>query len=316
MNGPSILGGPGGTVPVQIAPISLPKTAIMPALDLPPLRFKPLTASWAALHPQPRGVIFFIGGAFFGTFPTVFYRYLLGRLYTQGYTIVAFPFRFTFRHWSVSLGLAQCKSKIRHELVEAAKQLGYDYHLYEEDPNSDKFNYLWLGHSLGCKYIALLELLSDLEKRGFRTVLDHCVGDAQAERLADALQEVSLEEVSLFNQSSILLDPVISDLDNAVPIQTLRAAIEKVIRVEPSREQTYCLINRSKLFGLTSIIAFTSQLAKDTVSTLGELLGLQSNFQTLPLKDHLAAVGFKRGNPAVVEAVLKAIEKSKSKLES
>ncbi|HEY9762971.1 MAG TPA: hypothetical protein V6D07_10620, partial [Trichocoleus sp.] len=145
-------------------------------------------------------------------------------------------------------------------------------------------------------------------------VLDGCVGSAQAERLATALQEISLEEVSLLNQPSILLDPVISDLDNAVPIQSLRVALEKVIRVEPSREQTYCLINRSKLFGLTSIISFTSQLAKDTVSTLEELLGLQSNFQALPLKNHLAAVGLKRGNPAVVKATLEAIEKAKSKL--
>ncbi|HEY9877729.1 MAG TPA: hypothetical protein V6D29_04695, partial [Leptolyngbyaceae cyanobacterium] len=113
-----------------------------------------------------------------------------------------------------------------------------------------------------------------------------------------------------------LLDPVVSDLDNAVPIKSLRAAVEKVIRVEPSREQTYCLINRSKLFGLTSIVGFTSQLAKDTVSTLEALLGLETYFQTLPLKNHLAALGFKRGNPAVVEAVLKAIEKAKSKLVS
>ncbi|UBF27039.1 DUF1350 family protein [Kovacikia minuta CCNUW1] len=90
-----------------------------------PFRFKPLTAAWAALHPNPKGVIFFIGGAFFGTFPTVCYRYLLRNLFNQGYTIVAFPFRFSFRHWSVAVSLARCKTEIRQELILEAKRSGF-----------------------------------------------------------------------------------------------------------------------------------------------------------------------------------------------
>ncbi|PZV04456.1 MAG: hypothetical protein DCF32_12420 [Leptolyngbya sp.] len=286
----------------------------MPDVDLPPFRFKPLTTSWAAIHPQPQGVIFFIGGAFFGTFPTVFYRYLLRNLYQEGYTLVALPFRFSFRHWSVALSLAEGKTQIRQELTELAKQHGYSHSLYSEDPNSPAFNYLWLGHSLGCKYIALLELLTDRAKHD-SAVLNGCIGSGQSERLANALGDVSLKQVSLLNQPSILLDPVVSDLDSAVPIKSLRALVERFIRVEPSIDQTYCLISRSQLFALTSVISFTSQLAKETVSILEELLKLQlSSFKTLPLGNHLAVLGFNRGNFELVEAVLHAIDKAKARL--
>jgi hypothetical protein len=65
---------------------------------MPNLNFQPVSFSWLALHPQPQGVIQFIGGAFFGSLPTLSYRDLLHRLYDAGYTVVAIPFRFSFRH--------------------------------------------------------------------------------------------------------------------------------------------------------------------------------------------------------------------------
>ena len=61
-------------------------------------KFRPISFSWVAIHPNPKGIIQFIGGAFFGTFPTVFYRYFLEELFKQGYTIIALPFKFSFRH--------------------------------------------------------------------------------------------------------------------------------------------------------------------------------------------------------------------------
>ncbi len=61
-------------------------------------KFRPISNSWAAIHPQPKGVVQFIGGAFFGTFPTIFYQYFLNQLYDAGYAIIALPFRFTFNH--------------------------------------------------------------------------------------------------------------------------------------------------------------------------------------------------------------------------
>jgi hypothetical protein len=49
------------------------------------MKFQPVSHSWVALHPQPKGVIQFIAGAFFGTFaPMFFYRYLLQFLFEAG----------------------------------------------------------------------------------------------------------------------------------------------------------------------------------------------------------------------------------------
>lgn len=214
----------------------------------------------------------------------------------------------------MAVSLAKGKTQIRQELTELAKQQGYHYGLYSEDPNSPAFNYLWLGHSLGCKYIALLELLTDRIKQD-RAVLNGCIGPSQSERLANALDDVSLKQISLLNQPSILLDPVVSDLESAVPIKSLRVLLERFIRVEPSIDQTYCLINRSQLFSLTSVIGFASQLAQETVSTLGDLINLKlSSFKTLPLGNHLAVLGLKHGNFELVEAVLHAIDKVKARL--
>lgn len=276
-------------------------------------RFSRLKDSKVALHPNPKGVVFFIGGAFFGTFPTIFYRSLLKEIFNRGYTIVAFPFRLTFDHWSTAIDLAEDRYQIQQELTQKAKRLGYDYQIYQEDLNSKDSNYIWLGHSLGCKYIALLELLTDLEKQDFQLDLGACVDDLQAQSIIQLLSHISLDKISLFNQPSILIDPVISDLDNAVPVKSLRRIVNRFIKVQPSREEAYCLINKSKLFGLTLIIDLSSQLGEETVVRLKEVLaGNLSDFKSLPIGNHLAPLGLKRSNSAVVKAVLHAIEKHES----
>ena len=273
-------------------------------------RFSRLKDSKVALHPNPKGVISFIGGTFFGTFPTIFYRSLLEDIFNCSYTIVAFPYRFTFDHWSAAIGLAEDRYEIQQELTEKAKKLGYGYEIYQENPNSKDSNYIWLGHSLGCKYIGLLELLTDLEKQDFQVDLSACVSQEEAESIIKLLSHISLDKISLFNQPSILIDPVISDLDDAVPFESLRKIVNRFIKVEPSRKQTYGLINKSKLFGLTSIIDLSSQLGEETVKQLKELIASNlSHFKSLPIGKHLAPMGFTRSNSAVVKAVLDAIEK-------
>lgn len=122
------------------------------------LRFQPVSFSWVALHPQPKGVIQFIGGAFFGTFvPMLFYRYLLECLFKQGYTIIVLPFNFTFNHYAEAGFLIKEQYALMPELVRMAKLAGYEYETYLDDSN-----FSWIGHSVGCKYIALLEAFSAL----------------------------------------------------------------------------------------------------------------------------------------------------------
>lgn len=117
------------------------------------MKFQPISHSWVALHPQPKGVIQFIGGAFFGTFvPMLFYRYLLKSLFDQQYTIVILPFNFTFNHYAEAGFLIREQYEIIPEIVRLAKLLKYDYQTYLNDAN-----FSWIGHSIGCKYISLLE---------------------------------------------------------------------------------------------------------------------------------------------------------------
>ena len=67
---------------------------------MPKLKFRPISHSWVARHPQPEGVVQFVGGAFFGTFgPTLFYRHLVNYFYDKAYTIVILPFSFSFNHY-------------------------------------------------------------------------------------------------------------------------------------------------------------------------------------------------------------------------
>jgi hypothetical protein len=210
-------------------------------------RFEPLGFSWVALHPQPKGIIRFIGGAFFGSFPTLSYRYFLQTLFESGYTIVAIPFRFTFQHWSVSLSLLEEQNQVKNLLVEKAKAAGYDSELYLENSN-----YFWLGHSLGCKYIALLELLSD---KNWLTYLQDCISQEEIDKIRRRLGD----NQAIFNQPSLLLAPDISDTESAIPIQSLAHFIDQMgWGVLPSRTQIECMIHRSQLFNITGLISFKS----------------------------------------------------------
>jgi len=76
---------------------------------------------WEELHgnyilrpqqPQPRALIHFLGGALLGAAPQLTYRYLLERLSSRGYLIVATPYQLSFDH------LTTCDEIIdRFELV-------------------------------------------------------------------------------------------------------------------------------------------------------------------------------------------------------
>ena len=216
------------------------------------LNFEPVSSSWLALHPDPKGVIQFTGGIFFGSFPTLSYRYFLRKLFEAGYTIIALPFRFTFDHWSVAISLLEEKYILRDELTKRAKKAGFEYELYQ-----NRSSYFWVGHSLGCKYIALLELLSD---KSWREEAKACISQEERQRIENLLFKV--EDQVIFNQPSLLVAPDISDTESAVP-SILARLIEGVgLGVQPTRSQTFCLIERSRLFNLTALVSFK----KDTVA--------------------------------------------------
>lgn len=210
--------------------------------------FQPISFSWVALHPDPKGVIFFIGGAFFGTFPTLFYRYLLQSIFESGYTIVALPFRFTFQHWLVATGLLQEQRQLRPVLIEMAHRAGYCTDVYR-----DAKNYFWIGHSLGCKYVALLELLSDDQ---WQENSRACLKPKQATQTIKQVSGVLPTRTGILDQPSILMAPDISDTDSAIPKPLAKLVNALGLGVNPSRRQTQCLIENSRLFNLTALISF------------------------------------------------------------
>ncbi len=136
-----------------------------------PFKFKVISSCWVALHPEPDGVVQFIGGAFFGTLPNfssplmgfslfdpgpiVSYHYLLEQVFVRGYTVVVGLPRMTFDHWEMASQLLEKQQKLPASLFREAELLGYQTSVYQQ-PQS----YLWVAHSLGAKYIALLRSLS------------------------------------------------------------------------------------------------------------------------------------------------------------
>jgi hypothetical protein len=134
--------------------------------------FQDIGSRWVALHPEPKAIIQFIGGAFFGsppviayflgavfsyldTLPLLSYHFLLENLWRAGYSIALVPYLLTVNHWSVARQLLAEQQKFPSNILKVAKTLGYATSFYQ---NPD--HYLWVGHSLGCEYITLLRFLS------------------------------------------------------------------------------------------------------------------------------------------------------------
>ncbi len=273
----------------------------LPDLGLDPdsdLLFTYLYSNWVLIHPEPKGVVYFIGGAGFGSFPTVFYRYILRRIFQEGYTIVALPFRFTLSHWSVAINLVK-KAKPLREAIKAEAERRNSIHgedtyknldLYS---NTEKFregDYFWLGHSLGCKYVALLEVLGDVERldslcnKGdfaqISALLGECItNEKQIKRIQKLIEQIKDPEyVSLENQSSILMAPVITGIEGAIPIEALAKLVKSFLDVRPSKEETECLIRedengiKDNLFHFTSIVKFKNDDVESKAGTIKFLL--------------------------------------------
>ncbi|MEM6251510.1 MAG: DUF1350 family protein [Cyanobacteria bacterium P01_D01_bin.156] len=277
------------------------------------LRFIPCGHSWVALHPQPKGIIQFIGGALFGTLPTISYHHFLRSLFEAGYTVVALPFRFILNHWSMALNLLDEHYAVRVAMVELAIAQGYDPHIYLEASN-----YIWIGHGVGCKYILLLELLSTppfllaesfamLERKGKLL----CSQQQQIERGLEIISRrlrlferqinqlvgVSIDfgQPSIMHEVSLLLAPAMGDMNAAIPVTSLHWLLSQFRGGYPSVDYTHQLIEHSQLFHLTGLIQF----ARDRIAagTCQRLMQEQPHLRRRLLQgDHLEPVGMRFGS--------------------
>lgn len=249
--------------------------------------FRNLSKSQVALHPNPKGIIQFIGSFIFGSFPVWAYKYLYQYLFAQGYSLILYRFPLNpiqFNHWEVSFGLLKEQYLLKTEIIKTLKE--------ENQPDdvintySNPANYLWLGHSLGCKYIILLEISSN-EPTKRTQILQECLDKKDADEAIkqiasiESVQKISkgvvdqllptTESVNQFfirDQSSILLAPEIS---NTVRILRSSWRISNSL-ANPNQKQTECLIRSSKeLFNLTGVISFNLDcIAEDDVAFMVE----------------------------------------------
>ncbi len=244
-------------------------------------KFQPVSFSWVAVHPQPKGVVQFIGGTFFGSLPTLFYRYFLQQLFEEGYTVVALPFRFTFRHWPIAIGLLKEQEILRTELTKIAQRLGYESEIYQE-PSS----YFWVGHSLGCKYIALLEFLSD---EGYPNIVDKFCDRPDYEQIQSLIENLGIDRPSIKDQPSLLIAPDISNTESAIPVRALAQLLDRFrLGVLPTREQTQCFIDSSSLFNLTAIISFDRDDIAGSINDIKKSPEQQKLSDVLWLTEHLS----------------------------
>ncbi|MGK7906628.1 MAG: DUF1350 family protein [Synechococcus sp.] len=285
------------------------------------LKFIPLAFNWVLIHPEPKGVVYFIGGAGFGTFPTIFYRYILRRLFQDGYTVVALPYRFTLNHWSVAINMVRDSKPLREAIRQEAEGMGYtkNLDLYTDPEKFRQGNYFWLGHSLGCKYISLLELLGTVEflqrvkdaenSEDFDRLtrdLNRCVKKpARVKQVKQLLKEfldtVGPEYLSLENQPTILMAPVITGIEGAIPVKSIAEVVKPFIDARPSTDATQCLIRESESFHYTAIVGFKNDQIAAKAGTISFLRKEFANksyetlFKELPGK-HMAPANLTKLN--------------------
>ncbi|MEG5140124.1 MULTISPECIES: DUF1350 family protein [unclassified Microcoleus] len=244
-------------------------------------KFQPVSFSWVAVHPQPKGVVQFIGGTFFGSLPILFYRYFLQQLFEEGYTVVALPFRFTFRHWPIAIGLLKEQEILRTELTKISQKLGYESEIYQE-----LSSYFWVGHSLGCKYIALLEFLSDDR---YPNIVNKFCDRSDYEQIHSLIENLGIDRPSIKDQPSLLIAPDISNTESAIPVRSLAKLLDKFrLGVLPTREQTQCFIANSSLFNLTAIISFDGDNIAGSINDINKSLEEQKNSDVLWLIQQLS----------------------------
>lgn len=258
------------------------------------LDFKPFSKSWVAIHPDPKGVIQFVGSFFiFGSLPTVFYNSLLRSLYNEGYTIIAYPcsvippLRWKAKlvdHWKASIRLLKEEYALKTELIAYILNYGNQNSL---DVYLNQSKYYWIGHSLGCKYISILEILSS-NHQSINTYLIGCEFESQEFKIIEAdISNLEIERIksdrninNLFTREKInkqiqskkgIIDqPSIFIAPEIYGTQDSNGATIPYFKVFPSGQKTLCLIRASdNYFNLTALISFAGdEISEDDVENL------------------------------------------------
>ncbi|MDX2254891.1 MAG: DUF1350 family protein [Pseudanabaenaceae cyanobacterium bins.39] len=113
------------------------------------MEWKQVEENWVLTPPKPKGVIHFLGGAFFAAAPQIAYSRVLEQLGQNNYAIVATPFlNSTFDHRQIARDVHSSFRKVRSKLF------------------LDYFPVFGMGHSMGCKIHLLVNSLYKPQRAG------------------------------------------------------------------------------------------------------------------------------------------------------
>jgi hypothetical protein len=171
---------------------------------------------------QPKGVIHFLGGAFFAAAPHISYSRVLETLAQAGYVIVATPFtNSTFDHRQIAIDVYKSFKRTRSKLF------------------LDYFPLFGMGHSMGCKIHLLINCLypSERERSGNIFIAYNNYGAKQSiplfKEFSGTIPEMSmmeftpspLETMELINQryevaNNLLIKFIDDDIDEIAVLAT------------------------------------------------------------------------------------------------
>jgi hypothetical protein len=209
-----------------------------------PNKLVALPHGFVSLHPEPEGIVHFIGGYFFGTGVSCWYRSLLERL-QQRFTVHSYSYSFAqLSHWKIASDLLEQIEQVKKEATRISKQEGYNPEIYE-DPDK----HCLVGHSLGCECISLIRFLSFPK-------------DQQLQMLDLARQKLGTQEVTDLDFSDVKALPQLQSIPYRssllmAPCYKTPTAISSLLKVRPQQKLTRYLIQQSpELLPKTALIAF------------------------------------------------------------
>jgi len=273
---------------------------------------------WVAFHSNPKGIIQFVGSFFiFGYLPTLFYNSLLRNLFNKRYTIIIYPISLIpplncelkrIDHLKASIYLLKTEYLLKQELIEyLTNWFPNDY----IDLYLNHSSYFWLGHSLGCKYISILEFLSN-EINDLNNILELC-------NLSNHEKKIITDEINFIESYRKLIDTNIEKLLERKRIQgysnnklikdqaSIFLAPELYgtpgnnflpnlpgLKLFPDGDTTICLIkNTSNLFNLTGLISFVNDnISEDDVLRIISALDNRPHFTYKPLDGSNTGIEF------------------------
>lgn len=226
----------------------------------------PLKHGVVWVHPNPEGIVHFVGGYFFGTGVSCWYKSLLDR-FKQRFTVHAYSYSFAeLSHWRIASELLEQIEAVTVEGIRTAKQSGFSTAVYS-DPNY----HCLVGHSLGCECIALIRLLG-IQKEDQLKLLDSArtkLGDRAVTHQDFTDVETLPQWQPVPYRASLLMAPCF----------LTPTAVSWLLKVRPQQALVQYLIEQKpELLPLTSLISFEGDtIAGPDVEFTHQTLSQQGN---------------------------------------